>query len=115
MVIEEFVYVNRILSTMNNGVIYFKDESFRDHNAWFNQEDLLRTMKNQHGRGIDKAKLRILLTNLAKLEKIEMREGKKQDKSQSKGEYKITKEGQDFLQKFMGIVSPLSGISKDDD
>ena len=96
MTIEPYVYRNRILQSINNRIIEFTDGTFRSDNEWFNQEDLLRTMKRQK-RGMDKSRLRDFLDELVELELLEIREGKKQDKSNSKGEYKITTKGTDQL------------------
>ena len=89
MVIEAYVYRNRILLSLNNKVIEFLDGSFKNEVEWFNQEDLLRTMKRQ-SMGMDKSRLRDFLDDLTVLKLVDKREGKKQEKSQSKGEYKIS-------------------------
>ena len=99
MVIENYVYRNRILLSLNNKVIEFLDGTFKNNVEWFNQEDLLRTMK-RHNRGMDKSRLRDFLDDLEILEFLEIREGKKQNKPQSKGEYKITSGGIEHLRKF---------------
>ncbi len=99
MVIEDYVYRNRILLSLNNKVIYFLDGSFKNEVEWFNQEDLLRTMK-RHNRGMDKSRLRDFLDDLEILEFVNKREGKEQEKSQSKGEYRITGRGIEQLRKF---------------
>ena len=96
MTIEPYVYRNRILQSINNRIIEFTDGTFRSDNEWFNQEDLLRTMKRKK-RGMDKSRLRDFLDELVELELLEIREGKKQDKSNSKGEYKISTKGTDLL------------------
>ena len=99
MTIEDYVYRNRILAALNNNVILFQDGSFRSQVEWFNQEDLLRTMK-RHNRGMDKSRLRDFLDGLEILKFVNKREGKEQEKSQSKGEYMITGRGIELLRKF---------------
>ena len=89
MTIEDYTYRSRILLSLNNKVIYFLDGSFRDQVEWFNQEDLLRTMRGLN-KGMDKPRLRDFLEDLTELKLVDKREGKKQEKSQSKGEYKIS-------------------------
>ena len=96
MVIEDYVYRNRILLSLNNKVIYFLDGSFKNEVEWFNQEDLLRTMK-RHNRGMDKSRLRDFLDDLEILKFVDKQEGKKQEKRQSKGEYKINEAGRTQL------------------
>jgi len=96
MTIEDYTYRSRILLSLNNKVIYFLDGSFRDQVEWFNQEDLLRTMRGLN-KGMDKPRLRDFLEDLTELKLVDKREGKKQEKSQSKGEYKINEEGQKQL------------------
>ena len=99
---------------MSNSVIQFEDGSFSKNNEWFNLEDLLRTMRNRH-QGADKPRLRTLLSSLLTKGFIEIREGKKQSKPQSKGEYALTKEGKMWLVKYNEIMYPISGIKKEND
>ena len=99
MTIEDYTYRSRILLSLNNKVIYFLDGSFRDQVEWFNQEDLLRTMRGLN-KGMDKPRLRDFLEDLTELKLVDKREGKKQEKSQSKGEYKISIVGNQKLISF---------------
>ena len=99
---------------MSNSVIQFEDGSFGKNIERFNLEDLLRTMKNQK-QGIDKTKLRTLLSALVTKGFLEILEGKKQSKPQSKGEYALTKEGKMWLVKYNEIMYPISGIKKEND
>ena len=99
---------------MSNSVIEFEDGSFGKNIERFNLEDLLRTMKNQK-QGIDKTKLRTLLSALVTKGFLEILEGKKQSKPQSKGEYALTKEGRMWLTKYREIMYPISGIKKEND
>ena len=99
---------------MSNSVIEFEDGSFGKNIERFNLEDLLRTMKNQK-QGIDKTKLRTLLSALVTKGFLEILEGKKQSKPQSKGEYALTKEGKMWLVKYNEIMYPISGIKKEND
>ena len=92
-------YYWRILHSLDNRVIYFKDGSFRDHAEYFNLEDLNRTMKH-HIRGVNKSDLRPLLDELVENGLLEIREGKEQYRTQSKGEYKISEEGKKWLQRY---------------
>ena len=71
-------------------------------------------MKNRK-QGIEKTKLRTLLSNLLTKGFIEIREGKKQSKPQSKGEYALTKEGRMWLIKYREIMYPISGVKKEND
>tara|TARA_B110000495_G_C22562179_1_gene339151 strand:+ start:36 stop:347 length:312 start_codon:yes stop_codon:yes gene_type:complete len=96
MTIEPFTYRARILLCLNNKVINFPDGTSRDRVEWFNQEELHRTMQDQK-MGMDKVRLRDFLDDLIVLEFVDKREGKKQEKTQSKGEYKINEEGQKQL------------------
>ena len=96
MTIEDYTYRSRILLSLNNKVIYFLDGSFRDQVEWFNQEDLLRTMRGLN-KGMDKPRLRDFLEDLTELKLVDKREGKKQEKSQSKGEYEINEAGKKQL------------------
>jgi hypothetical protein len=96
MTIEDYVYRNRILAALNNNVILFQDGSFRSQVEWFNQEDLLRTMKRMN-KGMDKSRLRDFLDSLTVLKLVDKQEGKKQNKSQSKGEYRINQLGKQRL------------------
>ena len=102
MVIEDYVYRNRILAALNNNVILFPDGSFKNNVEWFNQEDLLRTMKRMN-KGMDKSRLRDFLDDLTALKLVDKREGKKQEKSQSKGEYKISIVGNQKLISFIEL------------
>jgi len=96
MTIEDYVYRNRILAALNNNVILFQDGSFKNNVEWFNQEDLLRTMKRMN-KGMDKSRLREFLDELTTLKLVDKREGKIQVKSQSKGEYQINLLGKQRL------------------
>ena len=96
MTIEDYVYRNRILAALNNNVILFQDGSYKNNVEWFNQEDLLRTMKRMN-KGMDKSRLREFLDGLTTLKLVDKREGKIQVKSQSKGEYQINLLGKQRL------------------
>ena len=96
MTIEDYVYRNRILAALNNNVILFQDGSYKNNVEWFNQEDLLRTMKRMN-KGMDKSRLRDFLDSLTVLKLVDKQEGKKQNKSQSKGEYQINLLGKQRL------------------
>ena len=96
MTIEDYVYRNRILAALNNNVILFQDGSFKNNVEWFNQEDLLRTMKRMN-KGMDKSRLREFLDELTTLKLVDKQEGKIQNKSQSKGEYQINLLGKQRL------------------
>ena len=78
MTIEDYVYRNRILAALNNNVILFPDGSFKNNVEWFNQEDLLRTMKRMN-KGMDKSRLRDFLDSLTVLKLVDKQEGKKQN------------------------------------
>jgi hypothetical protein len=107
MTIEDWEYLSRILLSLNNKVINFPNGSFENNVEWFNQEDLLRTMK-RNNRGMDKSRLREFLDVLENLKFVNKREGKKQEKSQSKGEYKINEAGQKQLaglRSLMGLTN----------
>ena len=99
---------------MSNSVIEFEDGSFGKNIERFNLEDLLRTMKNRK-QGVDKPRLRTLLSALVTKGFLEILEGKKQSKPQSKGEYALTKEGKMWLVKYNEIMYPISGIKKEND
>ena len=96
MTIEDWEYRSRILLSLNNKVINFSDGSFKNNVEWFNQEDLLRTMKRMN-KGMDKSRLREFLDDLTTLKLVDKREGKIQVKSQSKGEYQINLLGKQRL------------------
>ena len=93
MTISKFDKKIDILTCLNNRVIEFKDETFRSRCDWFNLEDLLRTLRSQK-HGMEKVILRELVEELVVSEYVIRRDGYKQNKSQSKGEYHITEKGQ---------------------
>ena len=99
---------------MSNSVIEFEDGSFGKNIEWFNLEDLLRTMKHRK-QGMDKPRLRTLLSNLETRGFVVKQEGKKQSKPQSKGEYALTDEGKLWLTDYLKIIHPISGIKKEND
>ena len=99
---------------MNDNVIIFADGTFKHHSEWFNLEDLLRTMKHRK-QGIDKSKLRTMLSNLVIKDLLRIIEGKKQFKPQSKGEYEVTNEGKGWLTKYLEMSYHISGIKKEND
>ena len=107
-------YTARILSSMCNSVVEFEDGTFSKGHQQFNLEDLLRTMKHRK-QGIDKSKLRTMLSNLVIEDLLRIIEGKKQFKPQSKGEYEVTKDGRDFLTKYLEMRYQISGIKKEND
>ena len=107
-------YTARILSSMCNSVVEFEDGTFSKGHQQFNLEDLLRTMKHRK-QGIDKSKLRTMLSNLVVKDLLRVTEGKKQSKPQSKGEYEVTNEGKDFLTKYLEMRHQISGIKKEND
>jgi len=104
-------YVARILGCMSDNVIIFADGTFRQNIEWFNLEDLLRTMQHR-GQGIDKKKLRPFLDELSEEENpdkklsgfLEKREGKKQSKTQSKGEYTLRDKGKFWFQDYKKTI-----------
>ena len=98
------IYYWRILYSIQNAVIHFEDGDYRDHAEYFNQADLLRTMKH-NGPGVNKSDLRPLLDELVEDGLLEIREGKEQNKPQSKGEYKISEEGKKWLQRYNELSS----------
>ena len=65
-----------------------------------NLEDVLSSLRRLKQGGIDKTKLRELLTNLVERGHLEILEGKKQAKPQSKGSYKLTAEGITLLENY---------------
>ena len=77
---------------------------------WYNQEDVLSTLKRTTGRGIDKSELRKILENLSKKGFIEKREA--EIKTQSKGEYKIAEAGTNYLIELDKITKGMSDINK---
>ena len=77
---------------------------------WYNQEDVLSTLKRTTGRGIDKSELRKILNNLSERGFIEKREA--EIKTQSKGEYKIAEAGKAFLRQLDQLSKGLSDINK---
>ena len=99
---------------MSNSVIEFEDGSFGKNIEWFNLEDLLRTMKNRK-QGVDKPRLRTLLSALVTKGFLEILEGKKQSKPQSKGEYALTHEGKLWLTGYLKIIHSISGVKKEND
>ena len=107
-------YTARVLSCMCNSIVEFEDGTFGKDQERFNLEDLLRTMKHNK-QGIDKSKLRTLLSNLVIKDLLRVTEGKKQSKPQSKGEYEVTKEGRGFLTKYLEMRYQISGIKKEND
>ena len=96
---------------MNDNVIIFADGTHKHHSEWFNLEDLLRTLQHR-GQGIDKKKLRPLLDELSEDETdekklsgfLEKREGKKQFKSQSKGEYTLRDKAKFWFQDYKKTI-----------
>ena len=77
---------------------------------WYNQEDVLSTLKRTTGRGIDKSELRKILNKLSERGFIEKREA--EIKTQSKGEYKIAEAGTNFLTEYDKITKGMSDINK---
>ena len=75
---------------------------------WFNQEDVLSTLKRTRGKGIDKPTLRKILDELVKRGYVNKREA--QIKTQSKGEYQISQNGKDFLMKCHEVDRGVSDI-----
>jgi len=76
---------------------------------WYNQEDVLSTLKRITDRGINKTELRKILDNLSEICFIEKREA--EIKTQSKGEYKIAEAGKDYLIKLDKISRGFSDIN----
>lgn len=95
-------------------MVEFEDGSYSKNHERFNLEDLLRTMKRRK-QGIDKSKLRTLLSNLVIKDFLRIIEGKKQLKPQSKGEYEVTNEGKGWLTKYLEMSYHISGIKKEND
>ena len=114
MAVSDVEYTVRVLSCMCNSVVEFEDGSYSKDQERFNLEDLLRTMKRRK-QGIDKSKLRTLLSNLVIKDFLRIIEGKKQFKPQSKGEYEVTNEGKAWLMEYQKMINPISGIKKEND
>ena len=77
---------------------------------WYNQEDVLSTLKRTTGRGIDKSELRKILNKLSERGFIEKREA--EIKTQSKGEYKIAEAGTNYLIELDKFTKGMSDINK---
>ena len=101
MAISDLEYQVRILVTLNNNVINFPDGSFRYTDS-YNLNDLHATMQSR-GCGMDKSRLRVLLEKTHDRKLIDKKEGKEQDKRNSKGEFKINADGKNFIRGRMDL------------
>ena len=79
---------------MSGSLVVNDDDSWDRNIEWFSVEALHRMMRRQK-MSIEKPKLRKLLTNLEARDPpyIKKQEGRKQDRPQAKGEYRLTDEG----------------------
>ena len=82
---------------MKNNVKWFPNGEFEYGVDEFNLEDALLALKRLKLGGIDKTRLRELLTRLVDRGLLDISEGKKQAKPQSKGTYKLTAEANTLL------------------
>jgi hypothetical protein len=101
MTISDHEYQERILITLNNNMINFPDGSYRYTDS-YNLNDLHATMKSRNC-GMDKSKLRDLLEKIHERKLIDKKEGKEQNKRNSKGEYKINAEGRNLIRHKMNL------------
>ena len=83
---------------MKNNVKWFPNGEFVYSVDEFNLEDVLLALKRLKLGGIDKTRLRELLTRLVDRGLLDISEGKKQSKPQSKGTYKLTAEANTLLE-----------------
>ena len=93
-------YSIRILLAIKNDVKYFENGESRYGAGELNLEDVLLALRRLKQGGINKSKLRELLTTLVERGHLEKLEGKKQAKPQSKGTYKLTVEGITLLENY---------------
>ena len=93
-------YSIRILISIKNDVKISGIGETEYGTGELNLEDVLSALRRNKQGGIDKPKLRELLTKLVERGLLEIIEGKKQAKPQSKGSYKITAEGITALQNY---------------
>jgi len=93
-----------VLTTLNNGIVVTFG-NLDSKRLWMNQEDVLSTMIQVVGKGMDKVRLRQTLENLTKLDFLEKQEPK--FKTQSKWEYQITQKGKDWLLDFKKLDTNL--------
>ena len=98
--INDNEYSIRILLAIKYDVKRFENGEFRYGTGELNLEDVLSSLKRLKQGGINKTKLRELLTNLVERGHLEILEGKKQAKPQSKGSYKLTAEGITLLENY---------------
>ena len=91
-------YSIRILLAIKNDVKYFENGESRYGAGELNLEDVLLALKRLKQGGINKTKLREILTSLVERGHLEILEGKKQAKPQSKGTYKLTAEANTLLE-----------------
>ena len=82
---------------MKNNVKWFPNGEFEYGADEFNLEDVLLALKRLKLGGINKTRLRELLTRLVDKGLLDISEGKKQSKPQSKGTYKLTAEANTLL------------------
>ena len=85
---------------MKNNVKWFPNGEFEYGVDEFNLEDVLLALKRLKLGGIDKTRLRELLTRLVDRGLLDISEGKKQSKPRSKGTYKLTVEGITLLENY---------------
>lgn len=101
MTISDHEYQERILITLNNNLINFPDGSYRYTDS-YNLNDLHGTMQSRNC-GMDKSKLRDLLEKIYERKLIDKKEGKEQNKRNSKGEYKINEEGRNLIRQKINL------------
>ena len=97
MIIDQ-EYSIRILIAIKNDVKISGIGETEYGTGELNLEDVLSSLRRLKQGGIDKPKLRELLTNLVERGHLEILEGKKQAKPQSKGTYKLTAEANTLLE-----------------
>ena len=108
MTVTSLERARMILTTLNYG-LRIKEFNVEKNIEWLNQEDILQTMRNVVGRGMDKGKtLRSALDNLSKLGYLERREP--EIKTQSRWEYRITDKGKVFLKQQQDMASIMENV-----
>ena len=93
-------YGIRILGAIKNDVKISGIGETEYGTGELNASDVLSALQRNKQGGIDKTRLRELLTNLVERGHLEILEGKKQAKPQSKGSYKLTAEGITLLENY---------------
>jgi len=97
-----------ILTTVNYG-LRIKEFNVEQNIEWMNQEEILQTMRNVIGPGMDKGTvLRKALDNLFKLGYLERRDPER--KPQSRWEYKISDKGKEWLKQQQDMATVMKDI-----